>query len=221
MGVLENLITTLSPPCCIICNREGYVVCKDCLKTAIPVRKPACFWCNKLQDNGKTCTTCRPRTYLSGATIPFRFQDSVAELIYRLKYNGDRAIGRYFAVTLANHVPSGKFDYITYVASTGSSQRRRGYNQAQIIAKQLSVVTGIPLQNLLLRSSHVDQIGLNRQQRLASVGGSFVKTSYNVLNKRILLIDDVVTTGATINECSKVLKNNGAKSVWALAVAKK
>jgi competence protein ComFC len=130
-------------------------------------------------------------------------------------------VGRYFANLIATHTVNTGFDTITYVASTGASQRQRGYNQAKIIAKELSIITGLPLQNMLLRQSHQDQIGLNRAQRLAGVQGNFVPTSYSAHGKRILIVDDVVTTGATLNECARILKENGASRVWGVAVAKK
>jgi competence protein ComFC len=221
VSVVESLISVISPTCCIICNKQGYIICEQCSKEHIVQRKPACFWCNRLQPTGRTCSSCSAKTYLNGAVIPFRLDGPIQELIHRLKYNGDRAAGRYFAFVLSSQLPRGNFDCVSYVASTGTSQRRRGYNQAHIIAREVSSVTGIRLQNSLLRKAHIDQIGLNRKQRLNSVQNNFVLTSHPVANKRILLIDDVMTTGATLNECARVLKGGGAKSVWALAVAKK
>lgn len=221
MSIVESLITVISPSCCIICNKQGSVLCRECINAEVAERKPACFWCNKLQPTGHTCSVCISKTSLNGAIIPFRLDGYIKELIYRLKYNGDRQAGRYFATILAQSLPNGRFDCITYVASTGSSQRRRGYNQAQVIAKELSRITKIPLRNTLLRKTHVDQIGLGRKQRLNSVIDNFILASHDVANQRILLVDDVMTTGATLNECARMLKQGRAKSVWALVVAKK
>jgi len=221
VSLLESLITAISPACCVICNKEGIILCEQCRELHIPSRKPACFWCNRLRPTGSTCPTCAGKTHLNGAVIPFRLEEPITQLIYRLKYNGDRLAGRYFARILAENMPKGQFDCITFVASTGGSQRRRGYNQAQIIAKELSTITGLPLQNLLLRTTHTDQIGLNRKQRLSTVLDNFVLTSHTVRGKRILLVDDVMTTGATLNECAHVLKQGSAKSVWGMVVAKK
>jgi competence protein ComFC len=130
-------------------------------------------------------------------------------------------VGRYFAQALSLQLSKNIFDCVTYVGSSGSSQRRRGYNQAQIITAELSRLTNIPLKNLILRKTHIDQIGLNRTQRLVSVQDNFTLTSHSVVGKRILLVDDVMTTGATLNECARTLKAGGARHVWGLAIAKK
>lgn len=221
MRILESLIRTLSPSCCILCNEEGSLLCLECFNNNIPIRKSACFWCNSLTLDGKTCQRCRAKTSLSGAIIPFRFGDEISQLIYKLKYDGNRDVARLFANQMKDYVPLERFDVVTFVPTTGVSQRRRGYNQAQIIAQELTKQTGLELQNLLLRNQHIDQIGLNRSGRLAAVEGNFIPTSRSAMGLRILIVDDVITTGATINECAKALKANGAKSVWALAIAKK
>lgn len=221
MSIVESIISVISPSCCIICNKQGDVLCLECLNTQVIRRKPACFWCNKLQPTGHTCNNCVSKTFLNGAVIPFRLDGYIKELIHQLKYNGDRQAGRYFAAVLAENLPNSQFDCITYVASTGPTQRHRGYNQSQIIAKVLSRAIGIPLCNTLLRKKHVDQIGLGRKQRLHSVIDNFVLSSNDVTNQKVLLIDDVMTTGATLNECARMLKQGGAKSVWAMVIAKK
>ncbi len=142
------------------------------------------------------------------------------ELIYQLKYYGSRDTARFLShhITI-NSLPT-KIDTITYVPATGKSLRRRGYNQAQILAREVSKHTKIPLQPILLRLHHTDQIGLGRIQRFESVKGNFIPRR-NITGKNVLIVDDVITTGATLNECAKVLKASGAKSIWGLAVAKK
>jgi len=157
---------------------------------------------------------------LKGSTIPFRLDGLVKEQIHGLKYGGDREAARFLANEIQHFLPTKKFDYISYVPATGKSQRKRGYNQAKLLAKQLSRDLHIPLRSTLLRLTHTDQIGQSRAGRLASVKGNFISRGA-LEGKVMLLVDDVVTTGATLNECAYTLKLAGAKSVWGVAVAKK
>lgn len=221
MSLVESLIQVIAPSSCKICNSEGSLLCTDCVATHITARKPACFWCNTLTPKGQTCTRCKNKTSLSGAIIPFRYEATIRELIYALKYDGNREVARLFAGLLSSSIDTNNFDVISFVPTTGVSQRKRGYNQAQLIANQVGRLTGLPLVNTLLRNTHIDQIGLNRTQRLEAVKNNFTHTSHNIDSKRILLVDDVITTGATIDECASTLKKSGAKQVWALAIAKK
>ena len=186
----------------------------------MPLRTPACFWCNKLTNRGKTCPTCVRKTSLTGAIIPYRFTGHMKDIMYGLKYNGNQNLAKLLANKMSLHFEITQFDCVSFVPSTGKSQRKRGYNQAKLLAREVARQTGLPLQSTLLRLSHTDQIGLNRAQRLASVQDNFM-VCRKVANTNILLVDDVITTGATINECARALKLAGAKSVWGLAVAKK
>ncbi len=218
--ILSSIINIISPPKCLVCNKEGKVMCSECWQNTTALRKSACFLCNKLNDDGKTCSNCRRKSYLLGATIPYRLQDIVKESIYQLKYYSNVDMAKFLAEQIADFVPQIHFDCICFVPSTGKTQRKRGYNQSKLIAKQVSKVLHIPISQKLIRISHVDQIGLDRQQRFAVVADNFI-LQRACTNQNILLIDDVITTGATVNECTKVLKNAGAKKVWVLAVAKK
>ncbi len=218
--VLERLLGYISPVECSQCTRPGKSVCDDCWQKLVPQRTPACFWCNSLTPEGKTCVRCARRTHIQGTTIPFRLDGVVKVSVYGLKYDGDREVARLFADKLCSHLPRQAFDAVCYVPATGRSQRKRGYNQAKLLAKEIAKITHLPLDSALLRLTHTDQIGLNRAQRLSSVKGNFIaRGSY--AGKRLLLVDDVVTTGATLNECAYTLKIAGAKSIWAVAVAKK
>ncbi len=218
--ILSRVINTIAPNCCVICNKEGTIACIDCWRDHVQVRTPACFWCNKLGEYGKTCPNCYAKTKLSGATIAYRMHEYAQELIYELKYEHNKASAVFLASQIHTfYVPKG-IDVVSFVPSVGVSQRRRGYNQAQLLAQAVARKLELPCKPTLLRTKHIDQIGLNRSHRIKAVQGNFLCRG-NVVDKSILLIDDVITTGSTVSECAKVLKNSGAKKVWAMAVAKK
>lgn len=218
--LLNRIIQLISQPECSVCGKPGQHVCNNCWQGSVPIRRPACFWCNSLTVDGKTCVICARKTFVKGCTIPFRLDGIVKDSIHSLKYSGDRDMAVVLANKVSPYLPTGQFDCISFVPSTGRSQRKRGYNQAKLLAKHLSLANNIPLESHLLRIDHTDQIGLGRAQRLSSVEGNFISTN-KVAGKSVLLVDDVITTGATINECARTLKAAGAKSVWGIAVAKK
>lgn len=219
-SAIESLMSIIAPEQCKYCQKEGQVICQECFAQHIALRIPACFWCNTLTPYGNTCMRCRRKTSIVGSTIPFRLQDTLRDCIFELKYYGNRSV----ANTLAKHIVLDKkqrtYDVITYVPSSGRSQRRRGYNQAQLLARALARHIQLPCKELLLRTTHIDQIGLTRAERLAAVQDNFV-VKKDLAGLSILLVDDVVTTGATLNECGLQLKRAGARRIWGVAVAKK
>lgn len=218
--IVEKVISIISPNECLVCHKPGELVCASCQQSELVWRTPACFLCNALTKNGQTCTRCRNKSRLSGVTLPFRLIGPMKNIIYELKYFGNRDIARWLPPYLVAELVSSKFDYISYVPATGQSQRQRGYNQAHLLAREIASIVKIPLKSTLLRLHHVDQIGLGRMQRFESVKNNFISRG-DLSGKNILLVDDVLTTGATLSECARVLKNAGAKKVWGLAVAKK
>jgi len=129
-------------------------------------------------------------------------------------------MAKFLAQKMAATIPQLDYDIIGFVPSVGKSQRKRGYNQAEMLAEELAKLYNLPKKKLLLRTNHTDQIGLNRSERLLSVQNNFISRS-NCYGKTILLVDDVITTGATLSECSNTLKQAGAKRVWGIAIAKK
>ncbi len=100
----------------------------------------------------------------------------------------------------------------------------RGFNQADILAREIAKLLGVNFANLLIRSKNTKpQFGLSRNLRRQNVDGIFrfnLKKTAIIKNKTIVLIDDVIATGSTLKECAKVLKNNGAKEIWALVLAR-
>jgi competence protein ComFC len=136
-----------------------------------------------------------------------------------MKYQGRRSVARYLALALPQ-VNFHENTIITFVPSDGTTRRKRGFDQAELIAKHYAKAQRAKCATLLARSSHERQVGKSRKSRIENVKGNFVSLK-NATDKRVILIDDVVTTGATVRECAKVLKEAGAKGIEVLAVAKK
>ncbi|MBP9827255.1 ComF family protein [Candidatus Saccharibacteria bacterium] len=152
----------------------------------------------------------------------WRLDTTSEDLVYGLKYEGREDIARSVAHYIEKNITLPRFDVITYVPSDPKRRRERGFAAPQLIARELSRISRKPYVALLSRDKHVPQVGLGRQERWRNVRGNFSHLNREVLvDRRILLIDDVITTGATITECAKTLKLAGSGPVYVLSVARK
>jgi competence protein ComFC len=219
--MLDTLLSVIAPFDCLVCGNENNIICSSCFDKAIISKAETCYRCNRLSPAGRTCGSCRASTKLAGVIVTSHYDGVIKELIGRLKYHYAQGAAGVCAKLLAPRVDPTAYDLIVPVPSSPRRFRQRGYNQAALIAKALCRQASLPYADALWRTRDAHQVGLNRSERLEQVKELFeVRARLLVHEARILLIDDVVTTGATMSECAAVLKAAGAKSVWGAAVAK-
>ena len=219
--MFKAIARLLSPDRCVLCNTEGAGLCMDCREVALTQHTSTCYLCNALTSDGRICSRCQWRTPVRRCNVLWRLDTSGETLVYGLKYDGREDIAR--SVSRALHQTDLPFyDIITFVPDTARRQRERGFVPAQLIARELSRVSGKPYIELLTRVEHTPQVGAGRAKRWEQVRGNFrAKHIELAYDKRILLIDDVITTGATVTECAKTLKGAGTGPIYVAALAKK
>jgi competence protein ComFC len=218
---LLRLINLIAPHECLKCGNEGKLICDNCLTSAVIAKAATCYRCNRLSSYGRTCAVCRRTSSVSGVTVASYYDGVVKELIQKIKFGGAGDAAGLAARLLSPLLDAGQYDRVTAVPTTNRRYRQRGYNQAELIARAVATNLHLPYSNLLFRSGTVRQLGAVRQQRLRQLQGSFGVTSRSrIAGKRILLIDDVITTGATMTECAGALKAAGATRVWGAVLAK-
>ncbi len=211
--VVEPVLSFVAPAQCSICGEpliQGHkVICPAC-HSSLPLLDP--IFLENLRDEIE-------QPYFDDLIVCHPFDASFQKLIHLLKYQRQQSVADLFGETLAEFVPL-NFDCVTAVPLNAVRQKERGYNQCELIAKRLSQITRIPLTtHLLTRVRNTQtQTKLSREERKQNVKDAF-KVQGEVEGKRILLIDDVITTGSTLNECAKELKQNGAAWVTAAALA--
>ncbi|MEX0668670.1 MAG: phosphoribosyltransferase family protein [Candidatus Saccharimonadales bacterium] len=222
------ILNVLAPDSCIVCGDLSELVCDKCL-SGIHYKKPeSCYRCNRLSVDFKTCNTCRKHSSLARVVVASNYQDYVQNLIYSLKYansiSAATPLARLIYSMYADDSLSTKYDLLIPAPTSASNIRRRGYCQAEIITAELAKLTGIKTANVLYKLGKTSQVGSDRSTRISQVRDSIytMKSSerIDIKDKRILLVDDVVTTGATLNECAKVLKSIGVAKIEAAVVAK-
>jgi len=215
----------LFPRWCVGCGREGDFICSACLESLPKIIPPLCPRCGLPQPNGTLCPSCLSwSAEIDGIRAPFRFEGVVRQAIHELKYRNLRAMAGLLArlldeYLLANPIPA---DVLVPVPLHPRRLRERGYNQSRLLAGELGKLAGLPvLDNCLVRKlyslpqARTSSLG----ERRSNVAGAFA-CRYNLDGERVLLIDDVATSGATLDACARALKSAGAASVWGLVLAR-
>lgn len=159
----------------------------------------------------------RPCYPLRGSYAAYKHEGMARELIHLLKYAGDSALALPLAQAMAAYArPNGGVDLVLPVPMEKSKRRRRGYNQADVLAQAFAQSTGVPMETgaLLRTRENASLVGLTRSERLASMRGAFsVPNRSLIAGRRIWLVDDVMTTGATAIACAEALRQAGVRSV--------
>lgn len=224
------------PKECVGCGQEGGWLCADCFKKLEFSPEQYCFSCKINNNSGEFCFNCRHVYYLDGVIIAGNYDNkNLNKLIKMFKYHFIKDISAILGNYLTNFLQS----YFNNAANQKSKimnhksiiipvplhRRRRhwrGFNQAEEIAKVVAQNWQRKINSKdLVRTKHKKaQAKLNEEQRLKNIKDCFVWQGDNLAGTNVILIDDVATTGATLNECAKILKKNGASQVWGLVVAK-
>jgi competence protein ComFC len=210
----------------------------NCLVQLIYSGDESCVICNEYtQEREELCTKCRGKLKHPEGSFhigleseeyivwsAFYYSNIVKELIIRLKYKSDFTCGEILAKHMLDLVVNNKlqFDLISFVPMTKKALKKRGYNQSEFLADYLSQSLNIPVICDLVKTVDTkDQIGLSGEERWNNMEKCFeAKESKNIKDKIILLVDDVITTGATSFYCANKLKKRGAANVYILTIAK-
>lgn len=209
------------PPRCALCNTllsagTPIYICKKCIEDI--------DYYNNLINSLNLPSDIE--TYCDGMVCVGRYSDSLKNSLKRFKFSNKpsyyRAFGKLLALKVENTLPADKIDLIIPVPLHRSRQNQRGYNQAELIAKFAGNILGIETAaDVLVKiSDSKSQSMLGREERLLNVEDLYQVVNVREVNKRnILIIDDIITTGSTINQCSKALKQAGADNVFAAVIA--
>ena len=213
---------------CEVCGKEVFGkerFCKECFDNLPFLEDKICAHCGRrVKASTNYCLSCKNKqTDIDLARSVFDYSDAVRLMIHKLKYKGKRYLARIFAPYLANVYWKNYFnsDLIVYVPMFRKDQRKRGYNQSKLLAKELSKLINVPVFDGLTKTKRTSkQVGLKRKERKVNLKGAFKLTSKKeIIDKSILIVDDVMTTGATVERIAELLKKKGAKIVKALTVA--
>lgn len=228
----ECLISLLFPRRCPVCEAivmpVGKLICPSCMSKLAPVRQPTCKKCGKelFSEQEEYCFDCsrHKRSFESGAAL-LHYNEAAKQSMAAVKYRNKREFLDFYAEAMAYRffkiVKNWNPDVFIPIPVHPSRLRRRGFNQAEVLARRLAKRMGdIPVETKLLVRSRktVPQRDLNPQERLKNLQQAFAVKPGRPIPKCVVLIDDIYTTGSTMEACTRVLKEAGVQRVHFLVV---
>jgi len=227
---LDNLVGIFAPNVCLGCGDEGRVLCKRCQRSAGEPPAPRCAGCKALSKNYKTCSACKHWLGIYAVYVSNEYEGIYERLIHAFKFDMKRSTAKPIAKLMVSVLPALASDIVICPLPTASSRiRQRGFDHIKLLTSQY--IKHLPDENpwsswkvshLLGRRSNVRQLGASRSKRIAQMEEEFyAKDPRGVEGKTILLLDDVMTTGASMSAAAKTLKKAGAKRVYAVVYTQK
>lgn len=227
------LLDFLFPKRCVGCRKIGDFLCGDCFSRIEYTSVYSCPECLRSSFNGLTHPKCLKKHSLEGVFPVVSYKGIVKKLLYQFKYSpylsslSDLLSEIMYEGLIQNESFNNVLSLkpaIIAVPLSAKRQRQRGYNHAELLGKNLGVRLGLKTENILTRKIDTKpQYKLKKEQRLQNIKGAFSMShniKFDLKNKTVILIDDIATTYATLKECAKVLKQNGAGKVYGLVFAK-
>jgi ComF family protein len=230
MGVLESIIGWIAPPICLLCGSEGTSLCLSCAANNIIPYGERCFNCSALSPLGRTCQKCRHLNAPRSVWVATDYQGASKTLIQAYKFNHQREAVRPVASLMVETFLNFNSDqgiretkYLIVPVPTATSRvRERGFDHSALLARHIARKLGLRYSHAMKRLGQSRQVGKTRAERLRQVEDKYVtKNAQEIRGRNILLIDDVVTTGATLTAAAQALRKAGARRVDALVFAKR
>lgn len=212
MSLWERALDLVFPPKCPFCQR----VLEDPRASACPVCVPELPW---LEEEGRSVD------FADGCFSPLAYRGAVPEAVRRYKFSRVRALSKPFAALMARRLDDcleGRPDLICWAPLSGKRRRERGFDQAELLAREVGRRLSVPVRPVLWKLRHtVPQSGLeDMSARRANAQGAYaLLPGADLTGKRVVLVDDVVTSGSTLGACAALLRRGGAERVYCLTLA--
>ena len=230
--IFKTFLDIMLPPVCYVCGKScssKYGLCDLCLEKIHPIAPPHCSKCGRRVTNSESlCAECiAKKSCVEKGWSCCHYKDTIKECIHLFKYRGYLGLADIFKDVMAGvikkHNIQNEVNLIVPVPIYATKKRERTYNHAEILARSLSKSFAVPMdaKNLKKIKWTQSQSELDKEKRLKNVKDAFLAVDRNAFSgKNILLVDDVYTTGATIDECAKALRECGVGRVFSLVLAR-
>ena len=230
-NLMDTVVGIIYPPRCPGCDEiimPGEDLCGTCKGSIHTVQEPVCKRCGKpMQDErGEYCTDCtkKKHVYQQGKAV-FVYRGAIRQSMYRFKYSNKREYAAYYAKVAASlhgdWIKRNNIEVLVPIPMYMGKQRRRGYNQAEVFARALGKELGIPVDTGIVKRVRdtIPQKELSDKERRHNLKNAFQLTPNIVEYKQIMLIDDIYTTGSTMDAVAEVLLSGGAKNIYYICIS--
>lgn len=213
------------PPHCGGCGESGSRWCASCQRDTVLIRPPICPICGRISKQDDICRSCHLRQPEYSALRSWGvFTGSLQKALHRLKYHRDIALGEVLARNMVTCLLEQHWllDLVVPVPLGVARLAERGYNQAALLAKPIALACRLHYSTKALQRIRETrtQVGLSHEERWVNVENSFAADPFLSEGKKVLVVDDVATSGATLNACAAALRSAGAAQVFALTLAR-
>lgn len=225
MKYIQKILDIIFPPKCACCNKIAKsIICGDCLREIMRESMRTCKKCGK----PPYLCSCKKIKYIEELAFPYFYQgEKLKFAIFKLKKANLYYINEFFAKGMYNSIKTGDkinlrhISLITCIPRVKKSVNTYGYNQAEKLAKIIAGCSGIKFERILKSAGQQkEQKTLSKSERFLNVQDKFIiNNKIDIKDKNIIIVDDVATTGATLSECARILKDAGANKIYALCAA--
>lgn len=220
MRLREAIFDLIAPYDCLMCSAEGTLVCAWCWPEMFEVAPEECFSCHRASPGAAVCDRCRPGVALQHVWVVSPYRGGARALVRRMKIDAYRQACSIIARAMHESVPAlPPGTIVTSVPTAGARVRERGFDHSRLIAEEFARARSLPYRPLLVRYGRAKQAGASKIERLRQISGSYQAYGHPPTNQPVLVIDDVTTTGATLNEVAKVLQRAGVRTIDGLVFA--
>lgn len=233
--LLSTLLELFYPSHCAGCGEalfEKSRLCSRCWRRLDLLPEHRCQICShplySATADSANCENCSGRKlhFMAGISL-FRYQGLLRELLSQFKYAGDQSLKKVMGEIMSRTLQDQRLDGLTFEAVIPvplhpHREREREFNQARLLAEEIAGRSPFPMKDLLCRiKPTLTQVHSDRQKRIENLKGAFALKKKQALCGNYLLVDDVLTTGSTLDACAKVLRDAGADGVWAVTIARR
>lgn len=223
MPLLDTLLSVVAPHSCLGCQIEGGLLCRWCAPDAFPALPSRCYRCHKSTQDSATCKQCRSQSKLKHVWVVTDYDFIAKQLLHKYKFERAQAAAAIIAAAMSDRLPYVADKVLIVPVPTATVRiRQRGYDHAALLAQSLARSQNRQWSRAVTRLTQSRQVGASRRQRMHQLQGAFEVTQPQLVRGAdILIVDDVITTGATLEAVSTMLKQAGAKTITAVIFAQK
>lgn len=222
--IRDFLLDVAFPKKCVVCGKLDTLFCEKCRAKIILLKTQNCPFCLKITVRGRVCPGCKGKSALTGVFVVAHFEEPLKEVIHKYKYEFIKALKDDLADIAWPYLEDfPEKAVLTCVPTSPKRAAWRGYNQAQEIGEILAKHTGMKFcPNLLRRKEYkIPQTQLKRKERFENVKNAFTKgKNIDLKDKQVIIFDDLVTSGATLDACAIEIRKMGATRVWGFVLAR-